>query len=57
MYCLVSVDHSGMAEHLSVCTVIPRLTSDPANGDFFAVFRTGLTNMDSGNKCFSGCTC
>jgi hypothetical protein len=41
-------------------TVIPRLTSDPANEfsankDFFAVFRTRLTNMDSVNECFSGC--
>ena len=40
-------------------TVIPRLTSDPANEfsaneDFFTVFRTRLTNMDSANKCFSG---
>ena len=35
--------------------VIPRLTSDPANEDFFAVFWTRLTNMDSANKCFSGC--
>ena len=26
-------------------TVIPRLTSDPANEDFFAVFRTWLTNV------------
>jgi len=26
-------------------TVIPRLTSDPANEDFFAVFRTRLTNV------------
>jgi len=24
-------------------TVLPRLTSDPANKDFFAVFRTRLT--------------
>ena len=31
-------------------TVIPRLTSDPANDFFFpAVFRTRLTNMDSAN--------
>ena len=41
-------------------TVIPRLTSDPANEfsaneDFFAVFRTRLTSMDSANECFSGC--
>ena len=36
-------------------TVIPRLTSDPANEDFFAVFWTRLTNMDSANECFSGC--
>jgi len=36
-------------------TVIPRLTSGPANEDFFAVFRTRLTNMDSANVCFSGC--
>ena len=42
-------------------TVIPRLTSDPANEIsaneefFFAVFRTRLTNMDSDNECFSGC--
>ena len=26
-----------------------------ANEDFFAVFRTRLTNMDSANECFSGC--
>ena len=26
-------------------TVIPRLTSDSANEDFFAVFRTRLTNV------------
>jgi len=38
-------------------TVIPRLTSDPANEFFvltkifFAVFRTRLTNMDSANEC------
>jgi len=42
--------------------VIPRLTSDPANEffaneDFFAVFWTRLTNMDSANECFSGCAC
>ena len=36
-------------------TVIPRLTSDPANEDFFAVFWTRLTNMYSVNECFSGC--
>ena len=36
-------------------TVIPRLTSDPANEDFFALLRTLLTNMDSANECFSGC--
>jgi len=43
-------------------TVIPRLTSDPAN-EFFrltkiflAVFWTRLTNMDSANECFSGCS-
>jgi len=41
-------------------TVIPRLTSDPANDfsaneDFFAVFWTRLTNMDSANENFSGC--
>jgi len=42
-------------------TVIPQLTSDPANEFFgqrrffFAVFRTRLTNMDSANVCFSGC--
>jgi hypothetical protein len=40
--------------------VIPRPTSDhanefSANEDFFAVFRTRLTNMDSANECFSGC--
>jgi len=40
--------------------VIPRLTSDlltnfSANVDFFAVFWTRLTNMDSANECFSGC--
>jgi len=40
--------------------VIPRVTSDPANEisaneDFFAVFWTRLTNMDSANECFSGC--
>ena len=29
----------------SISTVIPRLTSDPANEDFFAVFRTRLTNV------------
>jgi len=34
--------------------VIPRLTSDPAK-EFFAVFWTRLTNMDSANECFSGC--
>ena len=34
--------------------VIPRLTSDPANEDFFAVFWTRITNMDSANGCFSG---
>jgi len=28
-----------------VYTQIPRLTSDPANEDFFAVFRTRLTNV------------
>jgi len=38
-------------------TVIPRLTRDPANEDFFAVFWTRLTNMDSANECFSGCAC
>ena len=27
-------------------TVIPRLTSDPANEDFFAVFLTRLTNAE-----------
>ena len=42
--------------------MIPRLTSDPANEffaneDFFAVFWTRLTNMDSANECFSGCAC
>ena len=37
------------------CTVIPQLTSDPANEDFFTVFRTRLTNVDSANVCFSGC--
>jgi len=26
-------------------TVIPRLTSDPANEDFFAIFWTRLTNV------------
>jgi len=26
-----------------------------ANEDFFAVFWTRLTNMDSANECFSGC--
>ena len=30
-------------------TVIPRLTSDPANEDFSAVF------LDSATECFSGC--
>jgi len=38
-------------------TVIPRLTSDPANEDFFVVFCTRLTNMDLANECFSGCAC
>ena len=32
---------------INITTVIPRL-SDPAN-EFFAVFRTRLTNMDSAN--------
>ena len=43
-------------------TVIPRLTSDPANERifrptkiFFSVFWTRLTNMDSANEFFSGC--
>ena len=36
-------------------TVIPRLTSDPANEDFFRCFWTLLTNMDLANECFSGC--
>jgi len=49
--------------HLFLYTVIPRLTSDPANEFFgkriffFAVFQTRLTNMDSANECFSGCAC
>ena len=34
------------SEKLSISyTVIPRLTSDPANEDFFAVFQTWLTNV------------
>jgi len=46
--------------HSQPYTVIPRLTSDlltnfSANENFFAVFRTRLTNMDSANECFSGC--
>ena len=32
-------------------TLIPRLTSDPANEDFFRCF------LDSANECFSGCVC
>ena len=39
----------------NVFTVIPLLTNFSANEDFFAVFRTRLTNMDSANECFSGC--
>ena len=31
------------------------LTNFSANEDFFAVFWTGLTNMESANECFSGC--
>jgi len=31
------------------------LTNFSANEDFFAVFWTRLTNMDSANECFSGC--
>jgi hypothetical protein len=31
------------------------LTNFSANEDFFAVFRTRLTNMDLANECFSGC--
>jgi hypothetical protein len=32
-----------------------KYSNTSANKDFFAVFRTRLTNMDSANKCFSGC--
>jgi len=40
--------------YVCACTVIPRLTSDPANEfsaseDFFRCF------SDSANECFSGC--
>jgi hypothetical protein len=50
---------AGVSAH-NLTIVIPQLTSDPAtnfsaNEDFFAVFRTRLTNMDSANECFSGC--
>jgi hypothetical protein len=31
------------------------LTNFSAKEDFFAVFWTQLTNMDSANECFSGC--
>jgi hypothetical protein len=31
--------------YIYIYTVIPRLTSDPANEDFFAVFWTRLTNV------------
>jgi len=34
---------------IKLSTVIPQLTSDPANEDFFRFF------SDSANGCFSGC--
>ena len=46
-------DHGNI--DIYIYTVIPRLTSDPANEYFFAVFRARLTNIDSANECFSGC--
>ena len=35
-------------------TVIPRLTSDPDNEDFFTASWILLTNMDSANECVGG---
>jgi len=53
--CVLYTEISTLVGNFKFSTVIPRLTSDPANEDFFAVFRTRLTNMDLANKCFSGC--
>jgi hypothetical protein len=62
------IDRSSTDQRLSVLcsyenirnTVVPRLTSDPANEFFrltniFRCFWTRLTNMDLANECFSGC--
>ena len=49
----------GRATEEILCTVIPRLTSDPANEflckrRFFAVFWDSANELNSANECFSG---